>query len=134
MRKIVLISCVSKKQPVRCRAREMYISPLFTKYLDYARNLAPEAIFILSAKYGLIGLDDVIEPYDLTLNVMPAPEIKQWANAVLHQLAGTADLLNDCFVLLAGVKYRKYLVPHLRHVEVPFKGLAIGRQLHELNA
>ena len=67
MRKIVLISCVSKKLPYKAQAKQLYISPLFKKNLAYAQQLKPDAIFILSAKYGLVDLEQVIEPYDLAL-------------------------------------------------------------------
>jgi cytoplasmic iron level regulating protein YaaA (DUF328/UPF0246 family) len=133
MKKIVLISCVSKKRLEKSKARDLYISALFKKNLQYALKLAPDQIFILSAKYGLVGLDEEIEPYNLTLNTMSGSEIKVWASGVLRQLSEKADLQNDQFVFLAGDKYRKYLVPHLVHVEVPFEGLTIGRQLHKLS-
>ena len=133
MRKVVLISCASKKRPLKCKARELYVSALFKKNLQYALNLAPDRIFILSAKYGLVELDDEVEPYDLTLNEMSTLEIRRWANAVLHQLAAKADLQNDQFVFLAGTKYRKDLLPHLAHVEVPMEGLRIGEQLQRLS-
>lgn len=36
--------------------------------MRYALSLAdPERVFILSAKHGLLSLDDVIEPYDLKM-------------------------------------------------------------------
>jgi cytoplasmic iron level regulating protein YaaA (DUF328/UPF0246 family) len=133
MRKIVLISCASKKHPQKSRVRELYISDLFKKELQYAQKLAPDQIFVLSAKYGLVGLDDEIEPYNLTLNTMSSREIKRWADDVIIQLSEKADLRNDQFVFLAGEKYRKYLVPHLVHVEIPLEGLTIGRQLHKLS-
>jgi cytoplasmic iron level regulating protein YaaA (DUF328/UPF0246 family) len=101
--------------------------------LNYALKLAPDAIFILSAKYGLVGLDDEIEPYDLTLNTMSASEIKRRADNVLRQLSDKADLQNDHFVFLAGAKYRKYLIHHLIHIEIPFQGLTIGKQLQKLS-
>ena len=133
MKKIVLISCASKKIAHRSKARDLYNSSLFKKNLQYALKQGPDQIFILSAKYGLVGLDDEIEPYDLTLNTMSSSEIKQWAQGVLRQLSEKADLENDQFVFLAGDKYRKYLVSHLVHVEIPFEGLTIGRQLHKLS-
>jgi cytoplasmic iron level regulating protein YaaA (DUF328/UPF0246 family) len=133
MSKIVLISCVSKKRSQKGKARDLYISTLFKKNLQYALKLAPDQIFILSAKYGLVTLDDEIEPYDLTLNTMSAPEIKQWAHEVLRQLSEKTDLLHDQFVFLAGEKYRKYLIPHLANVEVPLEGLPIGKQLQKLS-
>jgi hypothetical protein len=132
MKKIVLISCVSKKRPVKSKARDLYISPLFRKNLDYALKLKPDQIFILSAKYGLVSLDEEIEPYDLTLNTMSAKEIKAWSIRVLSDLAGHADLEQDQFIFLAGAKYRKYLLCHLTHFEVPFEGLPIGKQLQQL--
>ena len=133
MQKIVLISCVSKKRPQRSKARELYISPLFKKNLEYALKLAPDKIYILSAKYGLVGLDDEIEPYDLTLNTMSANEIKQWAEGVLRQLSDKADLQNDQFIFLAGAKYRRYLIPHMANTQVPMEGLPIGKQLQRLS-
>jgi cytoplasmic iron level regulating protein YaaA (DUF328/UPF0246 family) len=133
MKKIVLISCASKKRSQKSKARELYISDLFKKELQYARRLSPDQIFILSAKYGLVGMDDEIEPYDLTLNTMSSSEIKQWAHGVLRQLGEEVDLQNDQFVFLAGEKYRKYLLPYMTHVEIPLVGLTIGKQLQFLN-
>jgi predicted RNA-binding protein len=132
MKKIVLISCVSKKRSSKSKARELYISPLFKKNLHYALKLKPDQIFILSAKYGLVPLDEEIEPYDLTLNTMSSKEVKDWSAGVLRALASQADLQQDKFVFLAGAKYRKYLVEHLAHVEIPFEGLTIGKQLQQL--
>lgn len=133
MRRIVLISCASKKRSQKSKARDLYVSQLFKLNLRYAEQLAPDQIFILSAKYGLVAPDEELEPYDLTLNTMPASEVKDWAAQILQQLSERTDLQQDQFVFLAGAKYRKYLVPHIAHVEVPFEGLTIGRQLRRLS-
>jgi hypothetical protein len=132
MRKIILISCVSQKLPYKATARRLYVSPLFKKNLAYAQRQNPDAIFILSAKYGLVDLDQEIEPYDLTLNSMSVEQIKVWAVRVLAQLSVRADLSHDHFVFLAGEKYRKYLLPKLKSYEVPMEGLPIGKQLQFL--
>lgn len=129
MGKIVLISCVSKKQDYNTKAREMYISPLFKKAFAYACSLNPDKVFILSAKYGLIDMDQEIEPYELTLNKMNKDEIKKWAEEVLVKLKQETNLQNDEFIFLAGEKYRKYIIPYLIHYSVPMKGLGIGKQL-----
>lgn len=134
MRRIVLIACAAQKRPQLSKARDLYVSPLFKKNLRYAERLGPDQIYILSAKYGLVDLDEEVEPYDLTLNAMPADEVKYWAAQVLKQLSKRADLQQDQFVFLAGAKYRRYLVPHMAHVEVPFEGLSIGKQLRSLSA
>ncbi|MBN2385562.1 MAG: hypothetical protein JXB85_00980 [Anaerolineales bacterium] len=133
MKRIILISCVSKKRPYRAKAKDLYISALFRKNLAYAQRLNPDAIYILSAKYGLVDLETEIDPYDLTLNTISAELIKKWAVYVLHQLSAVADLRQDHFIFLAGMKYRKYLLPHLASYVIPLEGLPIGKQLQYLS-
>jgi len=57
MKRVVLISCVSKKLPHAAPAKELYMSALFQFCLRFARTLKPDNIFILSAKYGLVNLE-----------------------------------------------------------------------------
>ena len=132
MAKIVLISCVSKKLQHKAKARELYTSTLFTFNLAYARSLRPDAIFILSAKYGLLDLEQEIEPYDQTLNTMTAREKKTWADGVANQMRDHIDFAQDDIIFLAGENYRKHLLPHLARVQVPLQGLGIGKQLRFL--
>ena len=132
MKNIVLISCVSKKRAVKSKAPDLYISTLFKLSLQYARKLKPDAIFILSAKYGLVSLNEEIEPYNVTLNMMSAKERKEWADKVIEQLIMCADLQEDHFTILAGERYRQYLLPHLHHRDIPLEGLSIGKQLQLL--
>lgn len=64
---IALIGCVKSKKKNICKAKDMYISPLFRKSLNYASKTCSN-IYILSAKYGLLRMDDIISPYNETLN------------------------------------------------------------------
>ena len=132
MEKIVLISCVSKKLPNKSKAQDLYISPLFRYNLEYAKSLKPDKIFILSAKHGLLNLDEEIEPYNETLNEMNSNEVKEWANSVLNELSKVCDIKKDEFIFFAGDKYRKYLISHMNNYKIPLKGLGIGKQLKYL--
>lgn len=132
MEKIVLISCVKKKLDRKSIVEKIYKSSLFKKNLTYAKSLNPSVIFILSAKHGLLKLTDEIEPYDKTLNKMRVKERKEWSKSVLDQLKSLADLKNDQFTILAGHKYRKYLLTELNRVKIPMQGLRIGEQLQWL--
>lgn len=133
MRKqIVLISCVSQKLPHRARARDLYISTLFKLNLKYAEKLTPDEIFILSAKYGLLKLEQEIEPYEQTLNNMRSSEIQAWATHVLDQINEICSIENSEFTFLAGDKYRKFILPHIRNYNIPLEGLRIGEQLQKL--
>ena len=132
MRTVVLISCVSQKLDKKSKAKDLYVSTLFKKNLAYASTLNPDEIYILSAKYGLLGLDDRIEPYNVTLNTMKVAEKKVWSEKVFSQLLKLESIKDTKFIFLAGNNYRKYLMPHLPHTEVPMEGLPIGKQLQFL--
>jgi len=133
MLKIVLISCVSKKLGHKAKAKDIYISPFFKKSLKYAKSLKPDKIFILSAKYNLLKLGQVLSPYNLTLNKMSTEQKKQWANSVLKQLKKVTDLENDYFIFLVGNNYRKFIIPEIKHYKIPMKSLGIGKQLQWLS-
>ena len=135
--KIVLISCTKKKQCYPCKAETMYsASALFRKELQYAKTLTQaNNIFVLSAEYGLLKLDDTIVPYDYTLNGKSKPVITKWATKVFDQLKTTIDLSNAELVFLAGNNYRKQLIPLITssfpniNIDIPTKGMGIGVQL-----
>jgi len=131
-KRIVLISCVSQKLHHRAKVRNLYTSTLFKLSLKYAEKLAPDEIFVLSAKHGLLKLEQEIEPYEQTLNNMRSKEIKLWANNVITQIRDVCSVEDSEFTFLAGDKYRKYLLPNLRNHELPLKGLRIGEQLQKL--
>ncbi|MEN8214155.1 MAG: DUF6884 domain-containing protein, partial [Pseudomonadota bacterium] len=107
--RIVLISCVSQKLSHRAKAKDLYVSTLFRLNLKYANSLEPDAIYILSAKHGLLSLEQQIEPYEQTLNNMRTAEVKEWASKVVAQIDEVASLEKAEFTFLAGDKYRRYL-------------------------
>jgi len=132
MSKIVLISCVKKKLDYKAKAKELYTSPYFKYSLNYALSLKPDKIFILSAKYGLLDLEQEIKPYDKTLNKMSSDEVKEWSENIIKKLRENANLEKDEFIFLAGNKYRKYLIKNIKNYKIPLEGLGIGKQLKYL--
>lgn len=131
-KRIVLISCVSQKLPRRTKAKDLYVSTLFKLNLKYANSLAPDYIYVLSAKYGLLSLDQEVDPYEQTLNNMGAVEVKEWAGKVIEQLSDIASLDEAEVTFLAGDRYRRYLLPCIKNALIPLKGLRIGEQLKRL--
>ncbi len=133
-RKIALVACVSRKNSMQMPARDLYISDWFRKASAYATRVADEW-YILSAKYGLVAPDTVIEPYDETLNRMPAAARRAWAERVSKELSQVLRP-GDQVMLLAGIKYRENLIGPIREmgcsVEIPMEGLGIGKQLRWL--
>ena len=126
---VALISCVSKKTLHSAMAKDLYISPLFRGAYKYAKKQCADKIFILSAKYGLVSENKIIDSYDETLNTKSKIEIIKWAENVLLDLSKEADLKKDRFLILAGEKYRKFIIGELENYTIPLKGLSIGKQL-----
>lgn len=129
-RSIVLVACVKKKNSTAMPAQDLYCSVWFQKASAYAVRVADEW-YILSAEYGLVPPDTVIEPYDRTLKEMAAPARRAWARQVLDDLAGLLRP-GDRVVVLAGKRYRENLVEPMREmgcsVEIPMEGLRQGEQ------
>ena len=135
MRRIALVACVSKQNARPMPARDLYISDWFRKASAYAERTADQW-YILSAKYGLVDPDTVIEPYDETVKTMPVAARQAWARQVLVQLSPSLKR-GDHLVILAGEAYREHLLDLIRaigyQVEIPMQGLPIGEQLRWLN-
>ena len=135
MSEIYLVSCVQKKQPRPCPARDLYVSPWFQKARRYV-EAAGAPWFILSAQHGLVRPETIVRPYELALGRLRVRDRREWASRVLEQLRGHIAR-GDSVVLLAGQPYREFLAPGLLEfgakVRVPLAGLAIGRQLQWLD-
>ena len=135
--KIYLISCTKKKEARRCKARDMYMpSPRFRHSVSIAER-ARARFFIVSAKHHLLKPDDVISPYEKTLNNMGIKQRQEWAEEVIKQMevslprSGTA-------VILMGMSYCEYLLEWLnkrfKNVEQPLEGFRSGEQLQKLKS
>ena len=131
---VVLVSCVKKKQAIASAARDLYLSQLFRGMRRYAEANA-DVWYILSAEHGVLAPDQVIEPYERTLNRMPKRERETWAELVKKQLLATLPDGAE-ITILAGLRYRAAIEPFLRErgfpVSIPLKGLGIGKQLQRL--
>lgn len=134
MKTVALVACVSKKNLTAMPARDLYVSTWFRQASLYASRVA-DNWYILSAKYGLVAPEMVIEPYDETLNRMPASARRAWARRVLVDLEQILEP-DDCVIFLAGQRYRQDLMEPIQtmgsNVEIPMEGLRIGEQLHWL--
>ena len=98
----IFISCVKTKNSRACRAKDMYISPMFKKAYEYAlRNTNEANIYILSAKYGLIHNSEIITPYELTLNTMTDKQRKIWAYNVIQTMK-KKDIPLDARIMILG--------------------------------
>jgi len=126
-----LVSCVSKKQAAAACAKDLYVSEWFLRVRRYVEATGCPW-FILSAKYGLIDPNQIIAPYEQTLNTMGVSERHKWAYRVQAQMA-IRLLPAHRVVIFAGQRYREFLMDYLERfavtVQIPLEGLRIGEQL-----
>ena len=131
---VALVACVSKKNDRAMAAKDLYVSDWFQKASKYAKQNS-DVWYILSAKYGLLNIDAIISPYDVTLKQVPVYVRRQWAEKVLDDLKRLLKP-GDEVIILAGMAYREYIVGPIEEmgcrVEVPMEGLGIGEQLRWL--
>lgn len=135
MKTIYLVSCVNEKESEAKVAKELYKSDWFKKARAFAERNADQW-FILSAKYGAISPDQVIDTYNETLNEKRWIHRRLWSCKVTRQLEALGlDFENTedtRIVFLAGDFYREELEEDFREcgflVEVPMRGLFIGEQ------
>ena len=122
MKRYAFIACSKRKKSSPCRAKEFYQGELFKKSLYYCLSHQFDNTFILSAKYGLVALDQVLEPYDLTLKNLSKRERWGWSQKVKLQLH-ECGIVGE-FWFFTGVFYREFF-----DGVFPLEGLTLGYQL-----
>ena len=129
-----LVSCVGQKRTSPSTAKDLYTSSWFRKARAYVES-RESPWHILSAEHGVLDPIRVVDPYEKTLNTMAIHDRRLWVERVFSQLqaVGAAE---GKLSLLAGQRYREFLVPKLLaigvEVEIPMEGLGIGEQLRWL--
>jgi hypothetical protein len=135
MKTCIVIPCCGKKLKIASKAKDMYLSILFKKSKSLAENCGCDW-FILSAGYGLVHPEQIIQPYNKVFRLsrkmkkqaeLPevltkeqALQIKKNANLILKMYDRRIYLLNS--------HYRKDLLPG----EAPLSGMGLGYQTQYL--
>ena len=115
-----------------CQAKDLYCSPLFKKSYAFAKKVGSDFIYILSAKYGLLRDDTIIEPYDLTLLNMSKSERILWSDSINSSLRKEITE-GSSILVLAGQKYMEFLDMTGFKIYDPMKGLKVIERLAYLN-
>ncbi len=128
------MGCGKSKLSRAAPARALYAPPkglLFKASLEVAEKLHPR-VHVLSAKYGLVALEQMLEPYELSIRQLTPEQQDAWGLSVVESLA-----LNypGCLLELHAYASKPYLVPIRRHlpsgwkVVEPMRGLEQGERL-----
>lgn len=106
-------------------------SPRFALAYQYAKQVA-DVVYVLSAKHGLLCENEVIEPYNETLNGKSTAERRLWASGVLKSLEEKHSLEMDEFIILTGHMYNEYLLSSLSLYSLPLEGQSMGMWIPKL--
>lgn len=128
MMPLVLITCGSKKRSTPCAAADLYTGIYFGKMVRFARTIAPDSrIYIVSAKHGLLRMNQIIAPYNLRMGKpgsITADIIKRQAEAL-----GLRP--DERVIFVGGSDYLPVLAPTFTNIERPLVGKGtIGKQTH----
>jgi hypothetical protein len=128
---IVVVGCGARKAAQPTTAGELYVGSYHRAAQRAALALVPrERVLILSARHGLLGLDDLVEPYELRLGQPGAIQATD-----LHGQAARRGLTGRPIVALCGAAYAALLQQVWAEVATPLAGVGgLGRQLQVLAA
>lgn len=128
MATFVMLGCGRAKRSTPHPAIDLYTGSLYTKTLAHARRLGGPQ-WILSALYGVLEPDAVIEPYERTLD--RAHDRRTWTTEVLEAMRMRTQP-GDRVVVLAGAHYVEWCDALRRtgvDVDVPMRGMTIGQRM-----
>lgn len=125
---IVVIPCGGKKADKACKARDLYIGSYHKACQQYALALVggdAARVFILSAKYGLLTLDRVVEPYDLRMGGEGCVDWKE-----VYSQAIVLNIVDEEVIALGGRDYTDICRKVWDKCQTPLDGVGgIGKQL-----
>lgn len=137
---VALVGCGKVKAANPATARELYRSPLFAKSVTLA-ELAADATFVASAgRNHLLELEEIVEPYDVSLRAFDRGARERWASCLLGDLIARFPGRRVKLVLLMGETYAEPIVEAVRELRrawpsptLLLEGLTVGRRLSFLN-
>lgn len=143
-----LVQCAKEKAAGPCRARLLYRGDWFTKARAFVESTGHEWR-ILSAEYGVVHPDRVIDTYDKCVRDMGRESRDAWGIMCAGMLHNLLHAHTGPVVFLAGLHYREAILvrpatrssnagprnyPFVARATVPMDGLGIGQQKAWLKA
>jgi hypothetical protein len=132
---VALIGCGRSKLQHPAPAARLYTGSLFRQALAFTEGRFDER-YILSARYELVALDQVLHPYDLDLRSMRLREREAWGSRVAGRLEALFTGLQVELTFLCGHEYAAHVrwnLPRIWSVVEPLRGLPLGRRLAVLS-
>lgn len=128
---LIVVPCGARKLDRRARAADMYVGSYHRACRRAAEALRPDRLVILSARYGLLDLDDEIEPYDTAHGAAGSVTADVLRDQAVRR--GVAGL--DPVVVLGGARHVALATAVWPHARTPLSGTrGMGEQVARLSA
>ena len=140
--RVYLVGCGRRKLDDEATARRLYTSSLFRKSFALAERRAETdgaPLYIVSACYGLVDPDEVLQPYERALGDLAPDARRDWGVRVARSLAEKVRprrLVDLDLVVFAGRAYATALrfgvvevTGGAVRIEQPLEGLGTGERL-----
>ena len=132
---IGLVGCSSMKRDDAAPARLLYASPLFRSALALA-EARHEFVYIISAKYELVTLDQEIEPYEKTIADLAKEWRAVWGTRVWGSIMTRHRDQDRQVTIYAGKEYASPIIRagfHQATFQQPLARLQVGQRLRWLS-
>jgi hypothetical protein len=80
--RVALVGCGKTKLAHPARARDLYTGNLFVATRGHVEAAGYDAWYVLSARYGLVSPDQIIEPYEATMDSKTVDQLTAWVSKV----------------------------------------------------
>ena len=126
---LIIIPCGSKKLSYSTLAWKLYQGPYYKSCLRWALSIEKmDNIRILSAKYGLLRLDEVIHPYELRMGRPGSISLDK-----IREQAQASGLLSEEVIGLGGRDYTRIIKEIWPFAHLPLEGKGgLGKQMRWL--
>jgi len=132
---LAIIPCTNQKAEQPGKARDLWIGNHFQLILAHA-EMFYDKVMIMSYKYGLIGPDEWIEPYDIDIRYAKAADKLKWWFALRTQIIemGKSEDKPGLIALYTGNFerdriMREFVRNGMKQVIVPFEGASVGQRM-----
>ena len=117
-KRVVLLNCTKDKLTYKAKARDLYsASDNFREILYKAELDKPDHIFVISAKHGLVELDEDLEPYDFHIEMLNDDQKKEWSKKIIKDLKKSGiNFDNDEFFPILTEEYLTPLKPYIKNI------------------
>lgn len=139
--RVALVGCGKSKVSWPARARDLYVGNLFVATRGHVEAAGYDVWYILSARYGLVHPDQIVEPYEATMDGKTVAQLTAWVSKVdvafrcINPGYGKWTLRGGRLVvdIYAGKDYADPLVACWQgfswEINRPFAGLQMGERL-----